>query len=80
MFLAVKQFYQCLYVPWTPEKGTYAIFSQLVHWLGHSDHLKIIVLNHVWQRAILTIFKSYGLVDQTSLKLPKIGQATRNTQ
>jgi hypothetical protein len=46
-----------------PKRVPYAIFSQLVHWLGHSDHLKIIVQNHVWRRAILTIFKSYGLVD-----------------
>jgi hypothetical protein len=33
------------------------------YWLGHSEHLKIIVQNHVWRRAILTIFKSYVLVD-----------------
>jgi hypothetical protein len=47
----------------------FLLFSQMVHWLAHSDNLKIIVQNHVWRRAILTIFKSYGLVLQNCLKL-----------
>jgi hypothetical protein len=53
--------------------------SQLVYWLGHSDQC-IVFKNSFGEELFWLFFYDYGLVEQTSLKLPKIWQATPNTQ